>query len=180
MLQPIPTMAGFLHDKAGALLCLAASALIAACSSQPSAPPQPATPPAPAAQAAAAEPPVVPHSFSWTVDGYKKDAAQRIYEANKSRLYDGAPPPILKSIIVLSIAIDADGQPKRVKVLRSNGYKDLDKIALQSVERAAPLPHPSRMISHGRGMEYTETWLFREDGRFQLRSLAQVQQTGLD
>lgn len=177
--QTISTMAGFLRGKAGAILCLATGALITACSSQPSAPP-PALPPAPAAHAAAAEPSAVPHSFSWTVDGYKKDAAQRIYEANKSRLYDGAPPPILKSIIVLSIAIDADGQPRRVKVLRSNGYKDLDKIALQSVERAAPLPHPSRMISHGRGMEYTETWLFRDDGRFQLRSLAQVQQTGLD
>ncbi|MEJ0047491.1 MAG: TonB family protein [Rhodospirillales bacterium] len=121
-----------------------------------------------------------PPSSSWTVDGYKKEAARWIYDANRKYLYDGAPPPILKSVVVLSIAIDPAGQPTRVAVLRSNGYSDLDQLAIQSVKRSAPLPHPSRMIAHGHSMEYTETWLFRDDGRFQIRSLAQAQQTGLN
>jgi protein TonB len=75
----------------------------------------------------------------------------------------------------LQIAVDAGGQPTRVAVLRSNGYTELDRIAVQSVRRAAPLPHPSRFIMHGGGLEYTETWLFRDDGRFQIRTLAQPQ-----
>jgi protein TonB len=160
------------------LLGVTVGATLAGCTAPRVAPP--ATPPATAQPSPAPPVEAVPKSSSWTVDGYKKDAAHSIYEANRKYLYDGAPPPILKSVVVLSITIDPDGQPTRVSVLRSNGYSDLDKLAMQSVKRAAPLPHPSRMILRRGGLEYTETWLFREDGRFQIRSLAEVQQTGLD
>jgi periplasmic protein TonB len=160
------------------LLGVTLVAALAGCATQRVVPP--ATPPATAQPSPAAPVEAAPKSSSWTVDGYKKDAARSIYEANRKYLYDGAPPPVLKSVVVLSITIDPDGQPTRVAVLRSNGYNDLDKLALQSVQRAAPLPLPSRMILRRGGLEYTETWLFREDGRFQIRSLAEVQQTGLD
>jgi len=114
----------------------------------------------------------VAKSPAWTVNGYKKDAAEWISSVNKKNLFEGIPPPILKSVVVLSIAVDAGGQPTRVAVLRSNGYTELDRIAVQSVRLAAPLPHPSRFIMRSGGLEYTETWLFRDDGRFQIRTLA--------
>lgn len=164
---------------AARLACLLAGALLAACSAHRTAP-APAAPavPAPATQPEAPES-AAQRSSSWTVNGYKKDAALWISNVNSKHLFEGAPPPILKSVVVLSIAIDAEGQPTRVAVLRSNGYTELERAAVQSVQRAAPLPQPSRMIVHHGGLEYTETWLFRDDGRFQIRTLAQPQATGL-
>jgi protein TonB len=157
-------------------LYLACAVIVAACTSQQPAPPVVQPAPAPAAVPVPLE---APKSSSWTVDGYKKDAALWIYGANAKGLYEGAPPPILKSVVVLSISVDSRGHPTRVTVLRSNGFTELDKLAVQSVKRADPLPPPSRMIMRGGGLEFTETWLFRDDGRFQLRTLAATQQTGL-
>lgn len=165
------------NTRNGLSLALLGAAL-AACSVHHPAPPPPAETPAPA-PAASAAPVEAPRSLSWSVNSYKKDAALWISNVNKKNLFEGAPPPVLKSIVVLAIVIDAEGQPTKVAVLRSNGYSDLEKIAVQSVHRAAPLPHPSRLIVRHGGVEYTETWLFRNDGRFQIRSLAEPQETGL-
>jgi periplasmic protein TonB len=161
--------------KAALLLCVLAGVLLTACSTHRSPPPAPdAAATAPAASAPAAAP-ASPASSSWTVNGYKREAALWISSVNKKNLFEGVPPPILKSIVVLSIVVDAEGQPTQVRVLRSNGYADLEKIAMQSVHRAAPLPLPNRLIVRHGGVEYTETWLFRDDGRFQIRTLAQPQ-----
>jgi protein TonB len=155
-------------------LAVLAVALVSGCSLHRNAAPEPAAaPPAPVQPAIMA--PTTPASKAWTLNGYKKEAALWISEANRKNLFEGVPPPILKSVVVLSILIDAEGQPRQVKVLRSNGYTDLEKIAVQSVHRAAPLPHPNRMIVRHGAVEYTETWLFRDDGRFQIRTLAQPQ-----
>jgi protein TonB len=171
-MQSIP-VPGFPAARA---LAIFAAAWLSACSLQHNAAPEPSVMPAgPAAPVAAAPEAATPPSKAWTLNGYKKDAALWISNANRKNLFEGVPPPILKSVVVLLIVIDADGQPTQVKVLRSNGYTDLEKIAVQSVHRAAPLPHPNRLIVHHGGVEYTETWLFRDDGRFQIRTLAEPQ-----
>ena len=82
---------------------------------------------------------------------------------------------MLKSIVVLSIAVAADGKPLRVSVLRTNGYRDLVQRAVDSVHQAAPLPRPDRRLLRGGQTEFTESWLFRDDGRFQIRSIADEQ-----
>jgi protein TonB len=120
-----------------------------------------------------AEPPR--ESNARTLDGYKRDAARRIYFRSTPKLYDGAPPPLLKSIVVLSLEIDAQGAIKQLKMIRSNGFRDLEQRAMQSVRDAAPLPIPREgLLKRGR-LEYYETWLFRDDDRFQIRSLAEPQ-----
>jgi len=116
-------------------------------------------------------------SFALTVDGYKRDVAQAIYRTNPGALFDGAPPPTLRAVVVLSLRIDPAGNPSRVTVLRSNGYRELEELAVSSVKRAAPLPMPNRIITRDGNMEFVETWLFRDDGRFQIRSLAEAQAT---
>lgn len=116
-------------------------------------------------------------STAASLDGYKRDAARRIYFSNRTLLFDGAPPPVLKSLVVLSIRTDAAGKPTRVAVLRSNGYRDLEQRAIRSVHDAAPLPVPRASVLHKGAVEYVETWLFRDDGRFQIRSLAVAQQS---
>jgi protein TonB len=167
-----------LRRTAARTLAILAAGWLSACSLQHNAAPEPAVAPAaptPAAPVGAEPELATPASKAWTLNGYKKDAALWISNVNRKSLFEGVPPPILKSVVVLLISIDADGQPRQVKVLRSNGYTDLEKIAVQSVHRAAPLPHPNRLIVRRGGVEYTETWLFRDDGRFQIRTLAEPQ-----
>ena len=163
------------------LLCLAASLLTTACAVHRIEAPRAGTEslPAPAIGAAPAPvPAIAPESSARTMDAYKQDVARWIYRSSADMLFDGVPPPMLKSVVVLSVAIDGQGRPKRVAVLRSNGYRALNQLAMQSVKGAAPLPRPGRSLMRGGVVEFSETWLFRDDGRFQIRSLAQVQARG--
>ena len=153
--------------------------LFAACSTQPDSGTGAAPSPVAEAKAAAkgtepeAEPPR--ESKARSIDGYKRDAARRLYFRNSPYLFDGAPPPVLKSVVVLSIKVDSKGVPLRVTVVRSNGIRDLEQRAIKSVHDAAPLPVPLAAIVLRGSVEYVETWLFRDDGRFQIRSLAKAQ-----
>jgi protein TonB len=82
---------------------------------------------------------------------------------------------VLRSVVVLSVRIDAVGRPVRIAVLRSNGLRALERRAVQSVRDAAPLPVPDRQMLRRGIASITETWLFRDDGRFQIRTLASAQ-----
>jgi len=161
------------------LLCLAASLLASACAVPRVEAPRARSEnlPAPTAPAAPALD-TVPESSARTLDAYKQEVARWIYRSSAENLFHGAPPPMLKSIVVLTVTVDAHGQPKHVAVQRSNGYGALNQLAMQSVKRAAPLPRPGRSLMRGGVAEFSETWLFRDDGRFQIRSLAQVQARG--
>jgi len=134
--------------------------------------------PARSAPAVATEvaPEVAPESKAWTLATYKLEVARWITRTSAEHLYEGAPPPMLKSVVVLNMSINPDGQLVRVSVLRSNGIKALEQRALQSVRAAVPLPRPGLVVSRRGVAEFTETWLFRDDGRFQLRSLALPQE----
>ena len=107
-----------------------------------------------------------------TLDEYKAEVAHAILHANAESTFIGQLPEILKSIVVLQITIDRNGFPFRVRMFRSNGYQDLEARAMQSV-RAAALPRPTGAVTGGGGtVTFTETWLFRDDGKFQIRTLA--------
>lgn len=105
------------------------------------------------------------------LDEYKRHFARRVAAANTSGLADSLP-PILKSVVVLDITIGADGALERVVVWRSNGYKDLERAALESVRRigAAP-PPPAQSLLGGGSVRFLETFLFRPDGQYQVRSI---------
>jgi protein TonB len=152
-----------------ALAAAAFATLVAGCASV-SQPPSERTAAGPAAEAAAA--PALP---SVTLDGYKRLAARKIVAVHPAS-FEGDLPPMLKSVVVLDITVDRDGKVVRASVRRSNGYKDLEQTALESVRKAAPLPAPSVAVHRGATtVSYVETWLFRADGRFQIRSLAEPQ-----
>ena len=171
-----------------------AALLLAACTTRPAAPPvqaPPGEPSAPAVESApagpaadAGKPPAPPAEEPAvarveqpiaTLEDYKRAAAQRIMQASREHLFEGAPPPMLKSVVVLSIAVDAEGRIASMRVMRGNGHRSLERLAMQSVEAALPLPPPGRLAPRRGPMEFSETWLFRDDGRFQLRSLAEAQ-----
>jgi TonB family protein len=152
----------------GAALVLAAWVPVAAAQDKqaPSAEAAAATP------LAAASPSITPfRSQARTLDDYKKDAASRIVALSKNELATSLP-PILKSVVVLDITVDADGNVTRAALWRSNGYEDLERIALASVKRAGKLPAPSPEVLKGQeSVRFLETWLFRHDGRYHVRSV---------
>ena len=166
--------------RRGALLALVVLLGIAGCAQRRPAP-QPAPEPAPAPTAPAPAPasasvpapaPATGASSAATVDEYKRDFASRLQRVSSSQVFTGAPPNLLRSVIVLSVALDAAGNVVDARVLRDNGDRETVQSALDSVRRAAPYPRPAaRLVSRNR-LEFTESWLFREDGRFQLRTLA--------
>ena len=121
---------------------------------------------------AAASPSITPfRSQATNIDDYKKHAAGHIVAQAKSELAPSLP-PILKSVVVLDITVDAEGNVTRAVVWRSNGYQDLEQTALTSVKRVGKLPAPSPEVLKGQeSVRFLETWLFRHDGRYHVRSV---------
>ena len=101
---------------------------------------------------------------------YKRDVAQRIVRVTPET-YSAPLPEVMKSIVVLEITVDDAGRAT-ASVLRSNGYAHLDQRALASVVKAAPFAPPASDLLQGAPtVTFLETFLFREDGLFQVRSL---------
>ncbi len=89
------------------------------------------------------------------------------------------PPHFLRAVIVLQLTIDSRGAVVDVKTLRTRDTA-LAAAAAKSVRAAAPLPAPPRELLRGGRLELAETWLYRDDGRFQVRSVAAPQAAVLD
>jgi protein TonB len=137
--------------------------LLCACTPKPVAE-RPAAPPSPSASAPALLP-------ALTLEVYKRDFAGRIARASAD-MFEEPVPEVLKSIVVLDIAIDRDGNLRHVAVRRSNGFHALEHRAMDNVRRAAPYAAPPFTIRRADGsVSFLETFLFRDDGRFQIRSL---------
>ena len=179
--------------QACSLSCVSiAMLLLAACGAPAPAPaPAPATasgtPPAPivrvpietvdAAPAAAPAPSAVRlAALDPALENWKRTAAEKVYAVNRARLFDGRPEHLLRAVIVVEVTVDREGRVTRSKILRSPGITALDSAALGSLKAASPLPAPpSKLVARG-PLVFSETWLFRKDGRFQLRSLALPQE----
>jgi protein TonB len=106
---------------------------------------------------------------------YRVALAQRITQTNSVKVYIGRPQALLRSVIVVKYVVDANGRLVHSEILRSNHDRVTEATALSSLRVAAPFPKPApQLLRHGR-VELLETWLFNNDGRFQLRTLAEPQ-----
>jgi len=103
-------------------------------------------------------PPLSPH------DTYKQTVARDVL-LHHPGAYCEPGGEMLKSVVILEISIAGDGELLGVSVVRSNGYPELAQRALDSVKAAAPFTPP------GEGVQFLESFLFREDECFLIRSL---------
>jgi TonB family protein len=109
-------------------------------------------------------------SNATSIDAYKRHFADRVTELARDRLADKLP-VILKGVIVLDVTIDREGNIAELKLWRSNGYEDIEKIALESVRQVGRFPAPSDAVLGGQqSVRFLETWLFSHDGKFRVRS----------
>lgn len=111
-------------------------------------------------------------STAQTLTGYKEDIAHRISETSSTRVFVERPQALLRSVIVLKFVVDANGKLVRSDIARSNRDRANEATALASLRAAAPFPKPGAHLLRNGQIELSETWLFNNDGRFQLRSIA--------
>ena len=155
------------------LVALALAGLVACAAPEPAVAPRAsalasAAPPAPA-PSVDAPPDVVAAPAS--LDDYKRQLAGRIV-ASSTKIFHEPLPATMKSVVVLHIRVDSRGRPLHVAVFRSNGYRALERRAMASVIMAMPLPAPpGALLDESRSLSFLETFLFRADGLFQVRSL---------
>jgi len=100
------------------------------------------------------------------LDAYKRVVALDIVQSTPGA-YCQPGEEMLKSVVILELQISADGELLAASVVRSNGHPELAQVALDSVKAAAPFAPPEA----GAGVQFLETFLFREDGCFLVRSL---------
>jgi periplasmic protein TonB len=106
---------------------------------------------------------------------YKKELAEKIVNANPTKVYGQQPQALLRSVVVLDFHVAADGELLKSSIRRSNHDRVAETTALASLREAAPLPKPPLILVRHGHVELYETWLFNKDGRFQIRSTAQQQ-----
>lgn len=153
--------------------------VLAGCSAPVPVQPPPVTQadPAPPAPAPAQRAETARHAKSTasTLDGYKQDLAQRISQTNSAKVYTGRPQALLRSVVVVKYQVDSNGNLVRSDILRSNRDRETETTALSALKNTAPFPKPpSHLMRQGR-VDIMESWLFNNDGRFQLRTIAQPQ-----
>ena len=159
------------------IVCLVAA--LAACSHQePVRQPTAPSPPTPQPEQAIPVPQVEIEVVSFnSVDEYKRLAAEYVMRYNEEHTFSGKLPRMLPAVVVLSITVDDAGAMTSVQVQRPPAQDDGEsQIALASMRRTVQLPKPYNLaVGPRRTLVYSETFLFNEDMRFQLRSLAPVQ-----
>jgi protein TonB len=110
-----------------------------------------------------------------TLEEYKRELGRRIVAVNSTKVYVVRPQALLRSVIVLRFVVDAQGVLVRSEIARTNRDKATETTALAALRNTAPFPKPPpALLTNGR-LEISETWLFNNDGKFQLRSVAQPQ-----
>ena len=72
--------------------------------------------------------------------------------------------------------LQTDGIVPDARVFRDNGDAETTRTALDSARQGAPYPKPPARLLRGGRLELSETWLFQDDGRFQLRTRAEAWQ----
>lgn len=121
--------------------------------------------------------PVAPPSPS--LDAYKTQVAYHVMRHNPSQTFSGQLPPMLPAIVVVNVTVDEDGEITDVVVQRSRD-PEASRVALDSMRRSGPLPKPTPLlVNGGNELMFSETFLFNDQYRFQLRSVAEPQPSGL-
>jgi protein TonB len=110
-----------------------------------------------------------------TIDDYKRVLAERIMEATPGAAFRGPIPPLLTAIVVIQVHIDHDGAIVDLHVARARDQKAAG-IALAAMRQVAPYPKPGKLLpAHHKTLEFSETFLFNKEYRYQLRTVAPVQ-----
>jgi hypothetical protein len=116
-----------------------------------------------------ARPQLAPATASRNWDEFRKQAGRRLVAANPQLSYTGVVPDILLAIPVITVELKADGNIRRMEVMRHpTQAQDTTQLAMDALHRAAPFGDVSRLP---KPWKFNETFLFNDDRIFKPRSL---------
>ena len=114
-----------------------------------------------------------------SLDQVRRGFAQMVYQDSRPDINLDAPQPMLRAVVVLRVRLNELGRWS-AEVMRENDVEpELTRKALASVEHletAMEVSAPLAERLHREG--FVEVWLFQNDGRFALKTLA-LPQRGL-
>ena len=107
------------------------------------------------------------------IDQSRDAFARQIYASAAAEINHDAPQPLLRAVVVLRIRLSDQGR-WTAEVMRENTTQpEMTHKALASVERMpAPAAIPEALRDELRRNGFVEAWLFQNDGRFALKTLA--------
>lgn len=109
------------------------------------------------------------------IDPARIEFANAVYEATPHWVHDHRPQALLRAVVVLNIKLDADNH-WRADVVRTNTQQpEMLTRALETVMRARVGAIPDHLRGKLSKEGFMETWLFDNDGTFQVKTLAKVQ-----
>jgi len=104
---------------------------------------------------------------------YRIDASRHLYGCYPGRVFRGKLPPLLYSVMIVSVEIDAKGQVTAVDTVRKPAADEVAPWVQALVRRAAPFPAPAKFP--GGSVRFTEIFLVDKSGLFQTDSLTEGQ-----
>ena len=115
-------------------------------------------------------------ALAQSAEQVKTDFARAVYVSSASLVHNEQPHPLLRAVVVLRVKLDAQNK-WQAEVFRDNPQQpEMTRAALASV---AKLPSPVGLSAQAqellRGDGLIEAWLFQNDGRFALKTLAKPQ-----
>lgn len=113
-----------------------------------------------------------------SADQVKAEFARAVYLNSAGQVHNEQPQALLRAVVVLRIKLDEQGQ-WAAEVFRDNpDQPEMTRAALDSV---AKLPAPVGLSAKARQLLQSdglvEAWLFQNDGRFALKTLAKPQRS---
>ena len=117
-------------------------------------------------------------AYAQSVDQVKADFARAVYLNSAAQVHNEQPQALLRAVVVLRIKLTDQGQ-WAAEVFRDNpDQPEMTRAALESVSK---LPVPVGLSTKARQMLQSdglvEAWLFQNDGRFALKTLAKPQRS---
>lgn len=108
-----------------------------------------------------------------SLEQVRRGFAQMVYEDAGPDINHGAPQPLLRAVVVLRVKLDAVGRWTAEVIRENNEQPELTHKALASVAHLRKSLEVSPATAEQLRREgFMEVWLFQNDGRFALKTLA--------
>ena len=115
-------------------------------------------------------------ALAQSAEQVKADFARAVYQHSAAKVHNDRPQPLLRAVVVLRIKLNEQNQ-WHAEVFRDN--PDQPEMTSAAMESVAQLPVPVGLTPQAQQMlrneGLVEAWLFQNDGRFALKTLAKPQ-----
>lgn len=117
-------------------------------------------------------------AMAGVADSVRMDFAKAVYSGSPELIHNRNPQPLLRAVVVLNVKLD-EGDHWQAEVVRTNNEQpEMLARAIETVQRAPKVHMSDEVRAQLRNDGFMEAWLFDNDGRFQVKTLAKAQRMG--